>query len=138
MRTTFPLRSLTSVLAACCLSGCLPAELGAPSHGTVDADDSTPAANQAPLVSAGADQSAESGARVVLDGAATRDPDGDRMTFAWTQVSGMPAVLLEDGFSLAPQFIAPDVEASTVLIFELLANDGRFSVTDRVAVTIMP
>lgn len=102
------------------------------------AADSTPAANQAPLASAGSDQSAASGARVALDGAATRDPDGDRLTFAWTQVSGMPAVSLEDGFSVAPQFTAPEVDVATVLTFELLVNDGRFSVTDRVAITIMP
>jgi hypothetical protein len=49
------------------------------------------------------------------------DPDGDDITFLWTQVSG-PTVTLQGGpTSLTPSFQAP---AAGTLAFDLVANDG--------------
>ena len=41
--------------------------------------------NQAPTANAGADQTVASGATVNLTGAGSTDPDGDTLTYAWTQ-----------------------------------------------------
>lgn len=41
-------------------------------------------ANSAPLANAGSDQSVQTGALVLLDGALSKDANGDRLTYAWT------------------------------------------------------
>ena len=61
------------------------------------------AVNRPPLASAGADQSVNEGSTVMLDGSGSIDPDGDPLTFAWSQVAG-PAVTLD-----RPRERAPDV-----------------------------
>jgi hypothetical protein len=50
-------------------------------------------ANQVPLADAGDDQTVDEETAVTLDGSASRDPDADALSYAWTQVGGPPAVL---------------------------------------------
>ncbi|NDF35007.1 MAG: hypothetical protein EB154_03935 [Nitrosopumilaceae archaeon] len=50
--------------------------------------------NQPPTADAGPDQSVEKGDEVTLDGSGT-DPDGDALTYRWTQIDG-PIVELDD------------------------------------------
>ncbi len=60
------------------------------------------------------------GSQVSLS-ATGNDPDGDPITFLWSQVSG-PTVTLDGGAgALAPSFTAPD---AGTLAFDLVANDG--------------
>ena len=77
------------------------------------------AANQAPVAEAGDAQSVIADAVVTLDGSAT-DPDGDALTYSWTQTSGTN-VTLNDAAIAAPTFTAPATAA--VLIFELTVTD---------------
>ena len=79
------------------------------------------AINQAPLAEAGADQNVQGFTTVNLSGLNSQDPDGDNLSFSWTQISGT-SVALSDPQSQTPSFIAPNV--NDTLVFSLRVNDG--------------
>ena len=90
--------------------------------------------NQPPVADAGADQTVDSEqAGVSLDGSGSTDPDGDPITYSWTQTSG-PAVSLSGANTATPSFDAPLGPAT--LEFELTVDDGEASDTDTVAVNV--
>jgi len=61
---------------------------------------------------------------VTLDGRGSNDPDGEALSYKWTQTSG-PTVALKAGFSAAPSFTVPEVAGDTQLTFSLVVSDGR-------------
>jgi hypothetical protein len=85
---------------------------------------STPA-NVAPTANAGANQDVNRGATVTLAGTGT-DPEGEALTFRWTQVAipGVPDVTGGAGFltGAAPTFTAPSTV--TAVRFELRVTDA--------------
>ena len=91
----------------------------------------------APTASAGPDQKVIEGATVTLNGAGSRDPDGQTLTYAWTQI-GTPAVTLSSASAASPTFTAPTVNADTKLTFSLTVTDagGLASTADTVSVTV--
>ncbi len=94
----------------------------APDAVTVTATAST-AGNSPPVADAGADQAAEVGQEVTLNGAASSDPDGDPLTFAWTL--GSPAgsqAALADAATATPRF-TPDVGGTYSAT--LTVSDGK-------------
>lgn len=93
--------------------------------------------NTPPVVDAGGDLTANAGDFVVLDGAATRDPDGDRMLFWWLQTAGTK-VELQNGFSSIASFDAPDTTEIITLTFQLTVIDGSVAVTQEVDVVVRP
>ena len=91
--------------------------------------------NNAPVADAGPDQTIDAGDAVSLDGSGSSDPDGDTLTYAWTQTSG-PSVTLSDASSANPGFTAPNADAT--LVFSLTVNDGTAdSAADTVAITVV-
>ena len=79
-------------------------------------------ANSEPNAVAGTSQTVSGGARVTLDGSGSNDPNGDTLTYAWTQTVG-PAVTLTDADTSSASFTAPTVSSSTMLRFELAVSD---------------
>ena len=91
------------------------------------------AAGEAPTAEAGLGLIAYIGDTVVLDGSGSVDPEGDPLTFVWTQVGG-PPVELERPTSDQPRFA---VTAGGTLRFSLVVQDDTSaSPADTVAVVI--
>jgi subtilisin-like proprotein convertase family protein len=96
------------------------------------------APNNAPTADAGVDFSVESGDTANLDATASADPDGDPLSFSWTQLSG-PGVTLAASGTATPSFTAPTVVASTMITMQVTVDDGRGGQhADTVTVTVEP
>ncbi|HEX8537875.1 MAG TPA: MYXO-CTERM sorting domain-containing protein, partial [Cystobacter sp.] len=67
------------------------------------------------------------------------DPDGDALSYTWTQVEGMPPVTLTGADTATPSFTTSAVRAQTTLRFRLVVKDGSLSSEPAfVSVTITP
>ena len=103
-----------------------------------DSDITVSNINGTPVAEAGTNQSVNEAVSVSLDGSASSDPDGDGLTFAWTQTAGT-SVSLSDAAAAAPSFTAPTLTSNTpvTLTFQLIVNDGTVdSVVDTVELTV--
>ena len=98
----------------------------------------TAGTNNPPIANAGADQTVAEGASVTLDGSASFDPEGENLTYVWTQTSGTPMMALSGDTTAAPTFTAPEnLLANAELVFSLVVNDGvNNSDPDTVTITI--
>lgn len=98
---------------------------GAADTDSVDVVVNNVVTNEAPTADAGADQTVNEGDTVSLDGSGSSDPDGDTLTYSWTQTAGV-SVTLDDASSANPSFTAPDVGPDgETLTFELTVDDGN-------------
>lgn len=79
-------------------------------------------ANSQPNSIAGMSQTVTSGAVVTLDGSQSNDPEGDALTYQWTQIVGN-VVTLNNADSAIATFTAPTVSSDTILRFELSVTD---------------
>jgi len=94
--------------------------------------------NRPPSADAGEDQTVDERATVQLDADGSTDPDGDILTYNWTQTAGRSVTLSEPLFS-APTFTAPTVTEETTLTFRTRARDGNGGTdTDTVNITVLP
>jgi hypothetical protein len=97
----------------------------------------TSSLNQLPNADAGADFGVAEGLQGGLSGVASTDPDMDALTYAWTQLTG-PSTPLTGANTMTPTFTAPQVAATTTVMFRLTVNDGRGGLdTDDIIVTII-
>jgi hypothetical protein len=93
--------------------------------------------NRPPVANAGLDQIVNAGTLVTLNGSASFDPDGDPITFQWTQLTG-PTASLATPTAETPTFTAPQVSTQTALTFELRVSDGPLTSTASVTITVLP
>jgi K319-like protein len=112
----------------------------APSQVTITVSPGRPP-NADPVANAGPDQSVGSAATVTLNGAGSFDPDGEPLTFTWTQSSGAPVILTGSG-TAQPKFTAPtvaDPSPPLTLVFSLVVTDAHAnSAPASVIVTVNP
>ena len=95
--------------------------------------------NQTPTANAGDDQTVGEGTKkVTLNGSKSSDPDGDTITYAWSQTQG-PTVTLFSSTSESPRFDAPLINSNqAILTFSLTVNDGAVDSTpDTVDITVL-
>ncbi|UII24169.1 PKD domain-containing protein [Fulvivirga ligni] len=89
--------------------------------------------NQAPTANAGSDQSLSSGTTTAnLSGSGT-DPDGDNVSFSWSQISG-PAATLNN--AQAANASASGLSNGNTYVFSLTVSDGVLSSSDDVSITV--
>lgn len=93
--------------------------------------------NVPPTADAGAAFATSIGAAgVALDGTESSDPNGDTLTYAWSQTGG-PAVTLTGANTATPSFKAPSTTGT--LTFQVVVDDGRGGTDDdTVEVTVVP
>lgn len=99
--------------------------------------DVPPTDNRQPTAVISASQIHLSGETVTLDGSLSTDPDGDSLSFQWTQTQG--AAVSHGGVS-NPQFsfVAPVVAQPTTYRFQLSVSDGELSDSVNVDIEITP
>ncbi len=88
--------------------------------------------DNSPIANAGSDQEQDP-TLVTLDGSGSYDPNGNNLSYSWTQQEG-PAVYLSNPHVVRPTFLA--VKAN-LYKFELIVNDGKVdSPSDEVLIKI--
>ena len=93
--------------------------------------------DQPPVAHAGADFSVNELSLVTLDGSTSFDPDGDALTFAWTQTAGTP-VTLDDATIAQPSFTSPQVAlGGETLTFTLTVTANGASHSSSVSVSVV-
>jgi hypothetical protein len=78
-----------------------------------------------------------SGEHVMLSAASSTDPNGDPLTFAWTQMTGTH-VALAGADQATTGFTAPAVTAPERLTFQVEVANGHASARDHVDVVVLP
>jgi hypothetical protein len=91
--------------------------------------------NQAPTVNiASHTTSFNEGASVSLTSTSS-DPDGDEVTYSWTQTSG-PVVTLSDATTATVSFTAPQVSSEQTMVLTLTVSDGDLEATTTTKITV--
>jgi hypothetical protein len=96
-------------------------------------------ANEAPIADAGPNRTVKAGSKVELNGLKSRDPEGEALYYAWSQVRGAKVPLLDVNMPKA-SFLAPFVSEKKLFRFKLRVTDknGADSLPAYVDVVVEP
>jgi N-acetylneuraminic acid mutarotase len=72
---------------------------------------------------------------IVLDGTRSYDPDGIRLTLAWSQISGPTPAVFYDTYTRPGEAFAV-FSTSGKYLFQLTARDNKFTTSDTVEITV--
>jgi hypothetical protein len=102
---------------------------------TIEPATGTASSNRAPIANAGSDRSAAAGARVLLDGSGSSDPDRDALRFTWTLIRPIgSSASLSSSTSISPSFV-PDRRGNYEA--RLIVDDGALpSAPDAVMISV--
>ena len=92
-------------------------------------------ANQPPIANAGPNQNVQEGDNVTLDGSGSRDPEGETLTYAWSQTDGA-SVQLNNPTSVNPTFTAPAVNATLTFSLQVADPLSQTSAADTINITV--
>jgi LmbE family N-acetylglucosaminyl deacetylase len=93
--------------------------------------------NQPPTANAGPDATVSAGSTVTLNGTGSTDPEGQAVTYEWSQTAGTP-VALTGSTTSGPSFVLPVTALDGVLTFQLVVRDGlQASIADTVQITVI-
>ena len=123
-----------SLLLTLLLTGCGGASSGSSDQGS---GETTTTGNQRPSAQITALQEFLSGHTVSLDGSGSSDPDGDSLSYHWTQTEG-PSIALNGGTTATVSFMVPDVTQATQYAFELTVDDGALTSTTSLSFQLLP
>ncbi len=79
--------------------------------------------------------SVNEGNSVTLNGSNSNDPDGNDLTYLWSQVSG-PSVTLSTITSANSSFTAPEVSSDLAVVVRLTISQGSREVSSDISVTV--
>ena len=88
-----------------------------------------------PIADAGDDDTFVEGTPATLDGSGSNDPDGQALSYAWTQIGGTN-VALTGANTASPSFTAPTVCGDELLTFRLTVTTATGTDTDDVAIIV--
>jgi hypothetical protein len=93
--------------------------------------------NVTPIADAGTDRTVNEGETVMLDGIDSNDPDGEPLTYLWSQTGGT-SVTLSDVTAAQPTFVTPMMgPGSTTMTFRLTVEDnGSLQDSANVSITV--
>jgi len=80
--------------------------------------------NESPIADAGPNRTVKAGAKVELNGLKSRDPEGEALFYAWSQVRGSKVPLLDVNMPRA-SFVAPQVSEKRLFRFKLRVSDKK-------------
>ncbi|HKW87043.1 MAG TPA: hypothetical protein VJM82_08230 [Nitrospiraceae bacterium] len=80
--------------------------------------------NEPPIADAGQNKSVKAGTKVELNGLKSRDPEGEALFYAWSQVRGSKVPLLDVNMPKA-SFVAPQVSEKRLYRFKLRVSDKK-------------
>lgn len=96
----------------------------------------TGCSNHAPIAHAGTSQQVTAEEKVTLDASASRDIDGDALSYKWTAPKGISLANKEHS---TPYFIAPEVQKQTSYLFTLVVSDQKAnSQPTTIKITVVP
>lgn len=98
--------------------------------------DSIVKTNTAPTAVASAPQVSSDSSYITLDGTSSSDPDGDTLSYQWTQLAGADAIVVSSLTSATPTFYIPTGSAGDGLVFELVVSDGELSNSTEVVIDV--
>jgi hypothetical protein len=89
--------------------------------------------NQPPVANAGPDTTLDAGTTSLTLHGTGSDPEGNAVTYSWTQISG-PSVTITNAGTASPT-VAGLADGNTY-IFQLTVNDGTLTATDNISVVV--